>query len=101
MPAYNCKMPTAYLPQLGQKIIVNTNETLMSQLLAAHIPVASSCQGDGICGKCKMHIASDESLPEPSALEAKTLQANNAASNERLSCQLKPQGQLVVKTTYW
>jgi ferredoxin, 2Fe-2S len=88
-------------PQLSQVIEINNQESLMKNLLSHQIPVASSCGGDGICGKCRMKVISSGPLPPMSALEKKTLEKNNAETGERLSCQLHPEFNALVETTYW
>ena len=37
---------------------VTTGEILMKTLLDHQVPVASSCQGEGVCGKCRITIPS-------------------------------------------
>jgi len=73
----------------------------MEVLLKNQIPVASSCKGDGICGKCKMYILSPKDLPDPEPLEIRTLQNAKAQTGERLSCQVRCQRSLEVRTDYW
>lgn len=93
MPQLNC-------PQLNKTIKVDPNKSIMNTLLSQGIQVASSCGGDGICGKCKMKIKS-QSLPALSNLEERTLAKNDASPDERLSCQLQIQKDATVETTYW
>lgn len=75
---------------------------LMEKLLTSHIPVASSCNGDGICGKCKVKIIEGvENLTAPSDLEINTLERNQVETGSRLSCQLKLTHDLKIDTDYW
>lgn len=73
----------------------------MQNLLDHGIAVASSCGGDGICGKCRMRVFTPSALPPPSELEKRTLEKNNAEPGERLSCQLHIDKNAMVETTYW
>lgn len=73
----------------------------MDNLLKNQIPVASSCGGDGICGKCKMKVLAVSQLDLASELEHKTLEKNNAEPGERLSCQIKLLQNALVETSYW
>ncbi len=73
----------------------------MKNLLNLGVPVASSCGGDGICGRCKMEVSSNSTLPLKTELEQKTLDKNKANPKERLSCQLYVSHDVEVKTTYW
>ena len=47
-------MPKIHLPQKNLILEVHAGANLMKTLLDAGIPVASSCLGDGICGKCRL-----------------------------------------------
>ena len=89
------------VPQHNLNIKGDPDETLMVALLRQGIPVASSCKGDGVCGKCKMYITSEAELPDPQPLEVKTLDLAGAAPGERLSCQLRCTLPLAVRTDYW
>ena len=88
-------------PQQNQQIRVDGSQTLMDHLLQEQVPVASSCNGEGICGKCLMHIEATPSLPAPKGLEEKTLYTLAAPKGWRLSCQWRPDRDCLVKTTYW
>lgn len=90
-----------FCPQLKKKFAGNPSQTLMENLLGQGIPVASSCQGDGICGKCRVQVKELDELPPPSDLETKTLKKNQAAPDERLSCQLFPEKDITIFTGYW
>lgn len=72
---------------------------LMVFLQSQGVPVASSCLGDGICGKCRMRIHGQ--LPEPIVLEVETLKRNRASVDERLACQVQVDQALEVETSYW
>lgn len=71
----------------------------MTALMAAGLPVASSCDGEGICSMCRVQI--DEPLPSASELEKNTLSRNKCAADERLSCQVSVENDLSVRTKYW
>ena len=94
MPQLNC-------PQLQKVIHLDPKKTIMQNLLDHGIPVASSCGGDGICGKCRMVVYSTGPIEPCSDLEKKTLSRNHAAAGERLSCQLYLEENSMVETTYW
>ncbi len=80
--------------------------TLLARCLAAGLPVASSCSGEGACGKCLVTILAGAHLLEsPAEHEREVLTRNGAAPpSQRLSCQCGEQGELaglVVTTGYW
>lgn len=95
-------MPLINVPQ--KKILIDSKpeQSLMSQLMDAKLPVASSCGGKGICGKCRVQILSGiPNLTPVSELEALTSKRNNLDEFERLSCQCKVHGDIEVATRYW
>lgn len=54
---------------------------------------ASLCEGRGRCGTCAVRVVMSEfPLPEPTALERKTLSRIGAAADIRLACQVMPSG---------
>ncbi len=94
MPKLNC-------PQLNRVIDIDPSQSLMENLLRQGIPVASSCGGDGICGKCRMRVFTPAELPPASELEKKTLEKNDGEPGERLSCQLHLSENAMAETSYW
>jgi ferredoxin, 2Fe-2S len=82
---------------------VAAGENLMQALIAAGHPVASSCNGKGVCGKCKVqvHNANQGSHGAMTALETITAARVGLAKNERLSCQLVIQSDIEISTGYW
>jgi 2Fe-2S ferredoxin len=74
----------------------------MNTLLDNGIPVASSCGGDGICGKCKVHISNGWAGITPASENEKfVLEKIKAAPNTRLSCQVLVQDDLEIDASYW
>jgi len=73
----------------------------MEDLLADQIPVASSCGGDGICGKCALQLEPAENFSPPSSLEKETLKRLGLEGKIRLSCQTRSCGSGVVDSDYW
>jgi ferredoxin, 2Fe-2S len=77
--------------------------TLMDALLAHGLPVASSCGGDGVCTKCRLHVRplSASSVNAPSKFEIGLLKKIGASNDERISCQTKVLGLIEVDADYW
>ncbi len=79
----------------------------MSALIAAGLPVASSCDGDGICSMCRVRVTSEsgsapgDAINSPASFETDSLKRNKCAPDERLSCQIEVRGDITVKTKYW
>jgi len=79
--------------------------TLLRRLLAAGLPVASSCSGSGACGKCVVRVLEGaQALSPPDEHEREVLQKNCAAAGERLSCRCRVRdatASIRVATGYW
>ena len=81
---------------------VPVGANLMQSLLAAGLPVASSCHGDGVCAKCRMEITEGAAqLPKPNETEEFLIERFNLAKNIRVSCQVHVQADLTLQATYW
>lgn len=64
--------------------------SLMDALIAAGLPVASSCGGDGVCTKCRLHfrVLNGATAPLVGPLEVSLLKKISAEKSERISCQV-------------
>jgi 2Fe-2S ferredoxin len=83
-------------------IDVECGANLMQALLAAGLPVASSCNGDGVCSKCRIKILSGgENISKIGALEQTLRDRNRIASGIRIACQSEVLGDITVDTDYW
>jgi len=94
-------MAHIHCPQLKKAFSLNPSLSLMDNLLEHKIPVASSCKGDGICGKCHMTVLSTGKIPPPLEIEKNTIERNQIPGGQRLSCQLYLSQDVSVQTTYW
>ncbi len=75
---------------------------LMKSLLAGGLPVASSCRGDGVCGKCRLLVdASSVSVSKESELERSLRERHSIPAGLRVSCQVIVLGDITVDATYW
>ena len=83
-------------------IEVAKGENLMQALIKNGLPVASSCYGDGVCGKCRLEILSGkENLSPINDNEKLVRERLNLAKEVRLSCQTTVEGDVTVDATYW
>jgi ferredoxin, 2Fe-2S len=94
---YSFCMPSIQIPQKNKIISVELGKNLMDALLEAGLPVASSCQGQGICSKCFVTVSPIGAHTE---LELKTLEKNKLDFSKRLCCQIFTTEDLTVETTY-
>ena len=100
MPSVTFNKNKSHLANLSLE--VSSEENLMFKLLEQGLPVASSCKGDGVCGKCRITVLEGmENISLETAVE-KTLKVKNKLKpNERISCQLKVNGPIKIDTNYW
>jgi len=95
-------MPKVTLRRLGEIIEAESDETLMEAILNSGRPVASSCQGEGICGRCRLRVISGaDHLTEETSLEARRRLELSIPEDERLSCQTYVLGDVAVDAPYW
>lgn len=92
-------MPTIHVPQKQMSFEVTSGANLMTALMEAGLPVASSCLGDSVCSMCRVKIEGETSPPDK--IEQDCLIRNKALSDERLSCQITVTDNLTVRTKYW
>lgn len=95
-------MPRIRFAKNFPELQVADGAVLMDVLLAAGLPVASSCHGDGICGKCRIRILEGaENLSKIEELERMLRDRLKVPSEYRISCQTKIHGDILIDTTYW
>ena len=95
-------MPTIRVPQLKKELQVPLGTPLMKALLAADIPVASSCGGDGVCGKCRLEITDGINQLSPATTDEDFLkQKLKIEKNFRISCLTQVLGDIEVRASYW
>ena len=85
-----------------EPIEVPQGANLMRALLDAGLPVASSCNSDGVCGKCKIQILSGmENLSRPNDTEDFLREVHDVDKDVRISCQVEVHGDITVHASYW
>ncbi len=74
---------------------------LFSALRAGGVPIASSCTGRRICGRCIVRVEGGEA-GRIAADEAEVLTRDGAAPDERLACRVFVEDDgLIVSAGYW
>jgi 2Fe-2S ferredoxin len=96
-------MPEIRFTKAGRKALqVAAGENLMKALLAADIPVASSCHGDGVCAKCRLKINQGlSSLSAENETEKFLKEKFSLEKDTRISCQTTVHGDIEIDATYW
>src|SRR4029077_13494468 len=83
-------------------IVVERGANLMRALLDNGLPVASSCHGQGVCSKCRIHIiAGAENLSPETEVERALRSRLHIKPELRISCQTQVNGDVVIDTSYW
>lgn len=97
-----CAMPLISFKKNHVPYEVAPGANLMKSLLDAGLPVASSCDGDGVCAKCKIQIIEGaENLSAENDTEQFLKEKDNLAKNIRISCQTEVLGDITVDASYW
>ncbi len=73
---------------------------LFTALREGGVPIASSCTGQKVCGRCLVTVLAGQ-VGAPEADEQRVLDRAGAAPDERLACRLAPTPGLVVTAGYW
>ena len=95
-------MPKIKFIKNKPEIDVPLHANLMQSLLAAGLPVASSCNGEGVCSKCRIKIIQGpENLSAPNDTELILKEQNSLGKDLRISCQVEVLGDITVDAGYW
>lgn len=85
-----------FLPQ-GVTVEVGPDESPFAAARNQGILVPTACNGKGTCGLCRVKIVSGgEHLDPPSPVETRHLGNTYFITKLRLSCQIRPRGDLTV-----
>jgi ferredoxin len=96
------KKPNVEFVPLGRAREVKEGVTIISAANRAGVPIGQSCNGDGICGWCKVKVLRGmENLSPPTVLEQRLMATCAFAPDERAACLAKISGDITVTTGYW
>ena len=86
----------------GRLTTVQPGETLLTAIRRIGLPIGSSCDGDGICGKCGVEICDGADAIEPEGDEERQIkEAQRVPTAERLACRARVRGDVSVRARYW
>ncbi len=95
-------MPKISFSKDRPSIEVQNGENLMQALLRHNIPVASSCNGKLVCGKCHIKVVSESyNLSRQSQEEREFKEIKSIDSSERMACVCLVEGDVCLDTPYW
>ncbi|HUI64838.1 MAG TPA: 2Fe-2S iron-sulfur cluster-binding protein [Bacteroidota bacterium] len=87
---------------LGRSKEIRAGATIIAAANQADVPIGQSCNGDGVCGWCRVRVLQGmHHLLPPTPLEVKLMNACGFAENERAACLAKVTGEVTVTTSYW
>ena len=102
MPSKNVEnMVKISIPQLQKTIVVRKGCNLFHVLREHKINIAQSCEGDGICGTCFVHISPSTNCTPLSKREISLKRANQLQDDVRISCLIRVQRDISISTPYW
>lgn len=95
-------MPKISFTKGRDPIEVPEGAELMQSLLENGLPVASSCKGQLVCGKCYVQVVDGSyNLSSPSQEERDVMDLKDVPSGHRMSCACKIEGDVTIDTPYW
>lgn len=95
-------MPVISFKKGRKSLTVPEGTNLMSALLDAGIPVASSCNADGVCAKCKIEVLEGtKNLSAENSVETFLKEKFSLGSSSRISCQTQVNGDITIDASYW
>jgi len=95
-------MPLVHFARLGKSKEIRSGATILAAANLVDVPIGQSCNGDGICGWCKVKVVQGmDQLVPPSGLEKKLLEEKQFLPDERAACLARVRGDVTVTTTYW
>jgi ferredoxin len=87
---------------LGRSKEIRPGATIIAAANQADVPIGQSCNGDGICGWCRVRVLQGmQHLVPPTPLEKRLMTTCGFAENERAACLAKVTGEVTVTTSYW
>jgi ferredoxin len=86
----------------GREITVVRGANLMDAAVAAGMALSQACDGETLCGFCRVIVEDGlDNLSPMAAEEQKLLRSFHAGPDERLACCATVHGPVAVTTDYW
>ena len=86
----------------AQRVEVAPGTTLLDAVRLAGLPIARACGGGGLCARCGVEVlAGHEALAPEGPDEADAKARNRIDPSLRLACQVRVEGALEVRASYW
>ncbi len=94
--------PLVRFPSRDRSIRVPVGTPLIDAVRDAGLPIARSCGGEGLCGRCGVKIlagAADVATEQRDEVDAKA--RNRVDGDLRLACRVHVRADLAVAAPYW
>lgn len=86
----------------GRELRVDLGTNLLDALDEIGMPVSQSCDGEVLCGFCRVEVVDGwDDLTQMEEEERKVLASLHAEDNERLACCARVLGPVTVTADYW
>jgi adenylate cyclase len=89
-----------FLPS-GREVVLPVGATLLDAARLVGLPLASSCDGQGSCGWCRLRAVPSHVLSAPDDDEQRVLARIGARREERLACRAQALGDVSLTASYW
>jgi ferredoxin len=98
----NASVWTVRCAPSGREVRVAAGSSLLEAVGTAGLPLGQSCDGEVVCGFCRVQVvAGFERLSPIADNERRLLSSLGAGPQERLACCARVEGPVTVTTTYW
>ncbi len=95
-------MPKVTISPEQKTLDANPGETIYNVVRRNKLPLGSSCDGDGVCDKCRVTVLAGMQFLSPiNDVEARLIREHGLGEDERVSCQTHILGDIVITTGYW
>jgi 2Fe-2S ferredoxin len=91
-----------HFPTRDRSVRVPVGTLLIDAVREAGLPIARSCGGEGLCGRCGVRIldgGAAVAAEAPDEVQAK--ERNRIAPDLRLACRVQVHADLTVAASYW
>jgi len=92
-------MPRVRCQPSGASAVFPRGTSLFDAVRSLGLPLAASCDAEGVCGKCALSVRGP--VDPPGAVEVDTLREQGCSPGTRLSCCVRVREDLEVRASYW
>ncbi len=91
-------MASVTFQPLNLRVDLEPDESVFTAARRNQLGISTACAGKGTCGLCRVKVlGGDEHLGPPSAIEKRHLGNTYFITKLRLSCQLRPTGDVAIE----